>query len=233
MSEWWTYSLSNFLLFSPRTYYRLFELYNWEVWPAQIVAVALGVAILAQWRRDGRFIAVILAGLWLWVAWAYLLNRYDTINWAAKYFSAGYALPALLLAVTGVTHARLRLRPIADRLGGAGLAIFLFALIVQPLIGPLAGRPWAQMEIFGIAPDPTVVATLGILLAAERPHWGLLVIPVVWCAVSGATLWIMQSPDALLLPAAAALGLVLTAWKASRRLRTAASAAGCARPPMS
>ena len=28
MSEWWTYRLSNFLLFSPRTYYRLFELYN-------------------------------------------------------------------------------------------------------------------------------------------------------------------------------------------------------------
>jgi hypothetical protein len=28
MSEWWTYSLWDFLLFSPRTYYRLFELYN-------------------------------------------------------------------------------------------------------------------------------------------------------------------------------------------------------------
>ena len=36
MSEWWTYTLSDFLLFSPRTYYRLFELYNDEIWPAQI-----------------------------------------------------------------------------------------------------------------------------------------------------------------------------------------------------
>jgi hypothetical protein len=27
MSEWWSYSLSDFLLFSPRTYYRLFDLY--------------------------------------------------------------------------------------------------------------------------------------------------------------------------------------------------------------
>jgi hypothetical protein len=28
MSEWWTYTLSDFLLFSPRVYYRLFELHN-------------------------------------------------------------------------------------------------------------------------------------------------------------------------------------------------------------
>ena len=37
MSEWWTYSLSDFLLFSPRTYYRLFELYNLAVWPWHVL----------------------------------------------------------------------------------------------------------------------------------------------------------------------------------------------------
>ena len=47
MSEWWTYSLSDFLLFSPRTYYRLVELYNLAIWPAQLVALAIGAAILA------------------------------------------------------------------------------------------------------------------------------------------------------------------------------------------
>ena len=57
MSEWWTYSLSDFLMFSPRTYYRLFELYNAAIWPAQLVAIALGVAILravAPRRSAGR-----------------------------------------------------------------------------------------------------------------------------------------------------------------------------------
>ena len=54
MSEWWTYSLSDFLLFSPRTYYRLFELYNAAIWPAQMLALALGLAILALLRRPGR-----------------------------------------------------------------------------------------------------------------------------------------------------------------------------------
>ncbi len=63
------------------------------------------------------------------------------------------------------------------------------------------------------APDPTVVATLGVILGAERTHWALLVVPVFWCAISGATLWTMQSPDALLLPATA----LLTAMAAVRK----------------
>ena len=87
MSEWWTYSLSDFLLFSPRTYYRLFELYNVAIWPLQIVGLALGVAIVGLLLRDvawrGRAIAAALAACWLWVAWAYFQKRYETINWAA------------------------------------------------------------------------------------------------------------------------------------------------------
>ena len=74
MSEWWSYSLSSFLLFSARTYYRLFELTNADVWPLQIVTLAAGVAILVLIVRrtasGSRVVAAILAALWLFVAWA-------------------------------------------------------------------------------------------------------------------------------------------------------------------
>jgi hypothetical protein len=107
MSEWWTYSLSDLLLFSPRTYYRLFELYNAEIWPLQVAALLLGAVLLRgpPWR--GRAIAAALASCWLWVAWAYLLARYDTINWAARYFAAGFAVEAGLLAWSGILRDRL------------------------------------------------------------------------------------------------------------------------------
>ena len=66
MSEWWTYTLSDLLMFSARTYYRLFELYNREIWPAQIVTIALGIVILVCLQRadawQGRIVAAILAG---------------------------------------------------------------------------------------------------------------------------------------------------------------------------
>jgi uncharacterized protein DUF6064 len=225
MSEWWTYSLSDFLLFSPRTYYRLFELYNAAIWPLQILALASGAAIFVllltgvAWR--GRAIAAIAAACWLWVAWAYLFERYDTINWAASYFAAGFLLEALLLSWTGLICDRLGLRSGWDLASMTGRCMFLFALVGYPLIGPLAGRPWTQAEIFGVAPDPTAIATLGVLAAAHQPHWPLLVIPLIWCAISAATLWTMQSPDAVIIVIAVALALVAAGWKSLPRLRQA------------
>jgi hypothetical protein len=221
MSEWWTYSLSDFLLFSPRTYYRLFELYNAAMWPLQILALALGVALLGLLLRDtawrGRAIAAILAACWLWVAWAYLWQRYDTINWAASYFAVGFAIEALLLIWTGIVRDRLGFLSGAGPVGAAGLCIFVFALVGYPLIGPLNERPWRQAEIFGLAPDPTAIATLGVLVAAHRPRWSLLIIPLIWCAISAATLWTMQSPDAVVVTATAALALVLGIWRSILR----------------
>ena len=63
MSEWWTYRLSDFLMFAPRTYHRLFELHNAEVWPLQIVTIAAGLAALwLAWRgAGGRVVAAVLA----------------------------------------------------------------------------------------------------------------------------------------------------------------------------
>jgi hypothetical protein len=53
VSEWWTYGPSDFLLFSPRTYHQLFELYNREIWPAQLASLGLGLAMLALLQRPG------------------------------------------------------------------------------------------------------------------------------------------------------------------------------------
>lgn len=199
MSEWWTYSLSSFLLFSARTYYRLFELYNADVWPLQIAGLALGVAIIVLiWRApawSGRAVATILLTCWLFVAWAYLLERYDSINFAARYYAIGFVLQAALLAWTGVIRDRLRF-DLHDATARIGLALIVYALAVHPLIPLFTGRPWMQAEIFGLAPDPTTIATLGVLLTADRPRWHLLALPLLWSAISGLTLWTMEQPEA-------------------------------------
>ena len=201
MSEWWTYALSDLLLFSPRTYYRLFELYNASVWPAQIAAIAVGIVILYLLVRPGpmagKLVAGLLAACWLFVACGYFYVRYATINWAAPYFAAGFALEAFLLIWIGIFRGSLLFRLDRTWMSVIGLCIYLFALALLPLIGPLLGRPWMQAEIFGLAPDPTAIATLGLLLIATGRMIGvLLVIPMIWCAVSAATLWTMGSPEA-------------------------------------
>ncbi len=222
MSEWWTYELSDFLLFAPRTYYRLFELYNRAIWPAHILALGAGGAVLVLLRRGdagaGRAVAAILAACWLWVAWGFHFQRYATINWAATWFAAAFAIEAALLAWTGAIRGRLQLGASNRTLRRAGVGMVLFALVVQPLIGPLAGRDWVQAELFGLAPDPTAAATLGaLLLAAGRVRWELLLVPLAWCAVTGATLWAMRAPDALVMPLAGLAVLALSVWRSTGR----------------
>jgi len=201
MDEWWTYALSDFLLFSPRTYYRMLERHNEAVWPAQILTLGLGLGtlgLLRQWTPEpDRIISTIVALLWFWVAWSFLWNRYATINWLATYLALLFAIEALLFVWLGAIRGRLRFRPGGGAAGRLGMAVFILALVVYPMLAPLAGRPWVQAEILGIAPDPTVLATLGLLLLTEgRPRGELLAIPILWLSISGATLWAMGSTEA-------------------------------------
>jgi len=214
MSEWWTYGPRDLLLFSAQTYYRLFELYNLEWWPLQMLALALGAAVLALgWRggeRAGRAIAVILAVCWLWVAWAFHWQYYASINLVAGYFALAFALQALLLLWLGVVRGRLAPVPATRLQQRAGFGLLLFALLIFPLMGPLLGRSWTQSEVFGMAPDPTALATLGaLLLAGPRRVWWLYPIPLAWCLISGTTLWAMEVPDFAIVPLAALLALTL------------------------
>ena len=196
MSEWWTYRLTSFLLFSPRTYYRLFELYNLAIWPAQLVGVAIGLAIVAlligkHGHRD-RIIAGLLGVCWLWVAWAFLYQRYTQINWVATWFAAAFAFEALLLVGLGVIAGRI----VFSASRGTGFwiatAVVAISVVAYPLLAPLAGRPWTTTETFGVTPDPTVIGTIATLvLVRGRIRWLLLVVPLLWCAVAALTLWAM------------------------------------------
>ena len=212
MPEWWTYTLSDFLLFSPRTYYRLIERHNEALWPAQVAALGLGFVLVGLLRRpnarQGRIVSVILAILWVWVGWAFVWRRYTTINWAAKYLVWLFAIEVLLLVWMSVDRGGPRIGWRRDAAGILGSALLFLSLVLYPAFAPLLGRGWRQAELFGVAPDPTVLATLGVLLLADGPpRWVVLAMPVLWCVVSGATLLAMGSPEAWVLLAGALLGM--------------------------
>ncbi|MES2958676.1 MAG: DUF6064 family protein, partial [Pseudomonadota bacterium] len=224
--EWWTYRPSDFLLFSARTYYRLFELYNADVWPAQLLTSGLGLLLwvaLRQGRRAARRAAfALLAMAWLWVAWGFHWQRFAGINWAATWYAAAFGVEAVLLLACALRGPQPDQPALRDGAGKFGMALLLTALLVQPLLGALLGRSWLQAEVFGLAPDPSVLATLGVLLlqtprrCARRPAlaWLLWPIPLLWCALTGMTLATMHADDAWLMPIAALLSLAALWWRA-------------------
>jgi hypothetical protein len=212
MSDWWTYRLSDFLLFSPRTYYRLIERYNEALWPVHLLTLMLGCGLLVLLLRTRagwpRVVWPTLALLWAWVAWAFLWQRYSTINWAAALLVPLFALQGLLLAWAGWVRKPAGLFTSGGAARVLGMVLLMASVVVYPVIAILAGRPWKQAEVFGMTPDPTAIATVGLtLLAGHRLRSSLLVIPVVWCLFSGLTLWAMSSPEAWVPPLAAVLGL--------------------------
>jgi Family of unknown function (DUF6064) len=216
MSEWWTYRPEDFLLFSPRIYWRMFEQHNTALWPLPLLTLAVGIAMFVlvarRPRGHGRWIALFLAVLWAVVGWSFLWHRYATINWAAAYVAPVFALEALLFLVAGALFDGLSF----DRRGPSGWIGYLllaFAVAGQPLLAPLQGRGWASAEIFGIAPDPTAIGTLGLLLFARGKllPW-LLPIPLLWCLLSGITLQTMGAPEAWAPLAAAALTVAACIW---------------------
>ena len=209
MSEWWTYRPSDFLMFAPRLYWRLFESLNLAWWPLPVLLPIVGWAWLLHLRRRGREAAprvqaLVLGLLWLFVAWAFLWQRYAPINWAAEVFAAAFALQGLGLLLRAALGWSPPGQSALRRRVGSGL--LMWALLAHPLLASLDGRPWHQAEVFGLAPDPTAIGTLGwLLLFGGSPL--LWVVPLLWCAVTAATLATMGSAQALVPLAAALLAL--------------------------
>jgi hypothetical protein len=218
MSEWLTYSPSNFLMFSARVYYRLFALYNREVWPAQLLAIGLGFALLYLLLRGGeagrRLVLIVLGALWIWVAWGFLWQHFATINWPVAYVAPVFALQGLALVGVGAARGGPGSAPAAgrNRADIAALALFAASIVLYPLIAPLMGRSLAPAEIFGLAPDPTALATLAALATMRRGiRWPLMIVPCLWCASSTMTLGVMGAADFFvpLVGALAAVGIAM------------------------
>ncbi|MBX2805271.1 MAG: hypothetical protein KTR19_04795 [Hyphomicrobiales bacterium] len=230
MSEWLNFSLSDALMFSPRVYYRLIVLYNEVVAPAQLLALALGVAILvALIRGKGiRFAAISLGIVWIWVSYAFLWERFATINWPIDYIAPFMALQGAALIAVGVTGGGLSLAPRQSGVAISGQVLFSASVLAYPYIAPLLGRSWSAAEIFGLMPDPTVIATLAFLsITSGGIRWALMIVPVLWCVISALMLGELDSPD-YVIPlggAIAAIGIGLT-----RSWTTSESGGACQQP---
>lgn len=222
MADWWTYRLSDFALFSERVYHRLFELHNQALWPAHLLALVLGLVVLVLLARRPsaaqRAVPAILAAAWLWMDWAFFWRSYATINWAAAYVAPAVALQGLLLLWLGALRGSLSFRAATGAVRIAALALLGASVLLYPLLAPATGRSWRSAELFGIAPDPTAVATLAALALCSGPtRWAASILPALWCAISGATLWAIGAEWPLLPPLAAALALALSAAAEPRR----------------
>jgi len=195
VSEWWSYGLSDFLMFSPQAYWRLVARHNAASWPAQWLAQAAVLALpwlLARRSAGAARTALLLqVAAWAWVAWAFHWRHYAEIFLGAPWLAAAFAVQAVLLLGTAslglVPHARVRA-------GALGL-LLLAAAALYPLLAPLTRHPWTEAEVFGLMPEPTALAALGtaLLLGPHRVALRALLgaIPLLSLLLGAATRWLL------------------------------------------
>ena len=190
----------------------VFARYNLAIWPGQLVAYALGAAVLAgllpgRTSRAARLVPAGLALMWAWTGVAYHWMFFAEINEAAWAFGALFVLQAGMLASAAISR-RLDFdgpAPAPDR--WLGWFLVAYALVLYPLLGVASGMAYAQQPAFGVTPCPVTIFTFGLLLLSSAPvPWWLLVIPVSWSLVGGSAAFLLRIPqDWLLLLSAASV----------------------------
>ncbi|OQW75401.1 MAG: hypothetical protein BVN32_11230 [Proteobacteria bacterium ST_bin14] len=166
----------------------VFVAYNAAIWPAQLGAYAIGlVAVAALWlaqRKAARIIPAILAVMWLWNAVGYQYLFFSRINPAATVFAALFAAEAVLLAMSAISSRALFSPPSRSLKSAIGAFFIAYAYLIYPALGYLAGHGFMAGPMFGVAPCPTVIFTIGLLLMA-RGRWviWLSVIPILWSLI--------------------------------------------------
>ncbi|WP_073953510.1 DUF6064 family protein [Thalassospira sp. TSL5-1] len=216
MTAWWDYNLIDFLLFSTRVYYRLFESFNTTFWPVNLALYLAGAGLVLAVLRNGRYrqrvVPVVLALMWAWSGSMFMWHYYRPINWAVPYVLPVFAFQTALLVLFALRPKPLFFAWRGDFSSMAGMALLVLAIPVYPFFSLLAGRDMISAELFGSAPDPTIIGTLGFLLLARGTwRWLLLPVPVLWCLITSLTLWAMNQPVTWL-PVIAAWLSVLGGW---------------------
>ena len=195
-----SYAPGDFLMFGPEVYWRLFALQNGALRPLPVIAAVAGPAclLLVATRRPFAMRAVLmLAALACLGAAHFLATRYAPINGPVFYAAWGFGLQGLALTLVAVIGSR----KLSNRRGaaatGTGWCLVGYATVLHPFVGLAFGRPLAQAEIVGIAPDPTALACLGLLSLMWPGRWGIAcaIIPFLWCAFSTATLLTLGEPQ--------------------------------------
>jgi len=202
VTQWWTYTLGDFLMFSPATYWRLVDNYNRDVWPVQLAGLVAGFAafglLLCRQASTARVQALLLAAAFLWVGWAFFWQRYATINWAANYFAFAFWVQAAMLVVLAWLPTRNAIGQ-TDSTQKIGWVLALAGMVIPSLACATGGKPANPLEVFavfgvfGIMPEPTALVCLGLLFArpVQAPpsfRWALTIIPLASLLVSAATL---------------------------------------------
>jgi hypothetical protein len=175
-------------------FYNTLHAYNETFWPITIITFLLGViAVYLAARKSkssGKLISFILSFLWSWSGIIFFILSYGPMDveflgltMPGVWYLGGvlFLIQGLLFLIFGWLKSCLSFEFAGDGFSLVGTMMVIYAVAVYPTIGFLTGYGYPRYPLFGTAPCPLTIFTLGFL------HWGdrklpltILIIPFVW-----------------------------------------------------
>jgi hypothetical protein len=192
-----SYRPADFVPYPAEAWFSLVERFGESVWPLHVAAMLGGLALPLLIRAGrGRIALVVLAAAWSWVGWAFLLQRYAVLNWAGGLLGGLFIAQAVIVLALAAAWPRVRApRPANAAHRFLALATVAVGLVGVPLITGLAAGSAFRAETFALHPDPTAIASVGILAFALRPAAMAvaLALPAGWCALAAVHLRVLDA----------------------------------------
>jgi len=155
-----------------------------------VLAIIALVMVFRKSEYSNRVISFTLAFLWLWIGIVFgilVFGPFPTvlagIEMSGSWYLFGsiFAIHGIILLYFGVIKdtASYSWKPGSRHF--FGLLFIVFGLVIYPFVGVLTGRVFPEYPVFGIAPCPVTLFTIGLLLWSDKkPSLPLVVIPIFW-----------------------------------------------------
>lgn len=195
--------------FDANDFLDVFAAYNRALWPLAATLWALtalaGATLILGADQSTRRYRALLAAHWIWVGAVYHATFFTSINPAAWFFAALFLAQGVMFLVVRLPDGSFVHRPATARRAISSLLV-LYGLM-YPAVAWADGFAYPRIPTFGV-PCPTVLITIGFLVAAPARSVLLSIVPVVWSLIGVTAVWLFGMHADLALPAA---GMVLVA----------------------
>jgi hypothetical protein len=175
-------------------FYGALQSYNEALWPMIIITFFLGVVVVyLAARKSGnssRVISTILSFLWIWSGVVFFVIYYGPMDveflglvMPGVWYLGGllFFIQGVLFLVFGVVRSSLSFKLGGDWFSLVGALIIVYGMVIYPLVGFLSGYAYPRYPVFGIAPCPLTIFTLGLLQWFDRKlPIVVTLIPFIW-----------------------------------------------------
>ena len=175
-------------------FFNIIALYNLTFWPITLLTILLGlVAIFFVFKKNvysDRLIVLILAFIWFWVGiifgfvfygpWTPLVFGFPFPGFG-YFYAVIFTLQGIIFLYFGVYRKALSFKFETNILAILGSILILYAIAFYWLVGFATGYPYPFYPIFGTAPCPVVIFTIGLFLWTDKRISPIvLILPTVY-----------------------------------------------------